>query len=48
MWEIKIFRLRGDFLRAEGSIDKMVGIIQERFGDTKEAIQKKLDRLATE
>jgi uncharacterized protein YjbJ (UPF0337 family) len=37
-----------DFLRAEGSIDKMTGIIQERFGDSKEAIRKKLDRLATE
>jgi uncharacterized protein YjbJ (UPF0337 family) len=37
-----------DFLRAEGSLDKMAGIIQERFGDSKEAIRKKLDRLATE
>jgi uncharacterized protein YjbJ (UPF0337 family) len=37
-----------DLLRAEGSIDKLKGIIQERFGDSKEAIQRKLDRLATE
>jgi uncharacterized protein YjbJ (UPF0337 family) len=37
-----------DFLKAEGSVDKMRGIIQERFGDSKEAIQKKFDRFATE
>jgi uncharacterized protein YjbJ (UPF0337 family) len=34
-----------DFLRAEGSIDKMYGIIQERFGDTRDDIRKKLDRI---
>jgi len=34
-----------DFTRAEGSADKLYGIIQERFGDTKEAIKAKLDRL---
>ena len=34
-----------DFLKAEGSADKLYGRIQERFGDTKEAIQKKLDGL---
>jgi len=34
-----------DFTRAEGSADKLYGIIQERFGDTKEAIKTKLDRL---
>ncbi len=33
-----------DFLRAEGSEDKLFGIIQERFGDTKEVIKKRLDR----
>jgi uncharacterized protein YjbJ (UPF0337 family) len=33
-----------DFLRAEGSIDKMYGIIQERFGDTRDDIRKKLDQ----
>ncbi len=34
-----------DFLKAEGSMDKLYGIIQEKFGDTKEAIVKKLDKL---
>jgi uncharacterized protein YjbJ (UPF0337 family) len=34
-----------DVLRAEGSADKLYGIIQERFGDTREAIQDKLDQL---
>ena len=33
-----------DFKRAEGSTDKLYGIIQQRFGDTKEAIKQKLDR----
>jgi uncharacterized protein YjbJ (UPF0337 family) len=37
-----------DFLRAEGSMDKLAGIIQERFGDSKESIRRKLDRLAAE
>jgi uncharacterized protein YjbJ (UPF0337 family) len=37
-----------DFLKAEGSMDKLAGIIQERFGDSKEAIRRKLDRLAAE
>jgi uncharacterized protein YjbJ (UPF0337 family) len=35
-----------DVLRAEGSLDKLYGIIQERFGDTKDAIQKKLDSIS--
>ncbi|MBI5843678.1 MAG: CsbD family protein [Deltaproteobacteria bacterium] len=34
-----------DFIKAEGSLDKLYGIIQERFGDTKEAIKAKLDKL---
>lgn len=34
-----------DFKKAEGSADKLYGFIQEKFGDTKEAIQQKLDRL---
>ena len=34
-----------DFTKAEGSIDKLSGIIQEKFGDTKDAIQKKLNEL---
>lgn len=32
-----------DFLKSEGSVDKLYGRIQERFGDTKEAIRRKLD-----
>ena len=34
-----------DFKKAEGSADKLYGVIQERFGDTKEAIRAKLDAL---
>lgn len=34
-----------DFLKAEGSADKLYGIIQQRFGDGKEAIQRKLEDL---
>ena len=34
-----------DFKKAEGSVDKLYGIIQERFGDTKQAIKAKLDKL---
>ena len=34
-----------DMLRAEGSADKLYGIIQQKFGDTKEAIKKKLDNV---
>ena len=34
-----------DFLKAEGSVDKLCGVIQKRFGDTKEAIKAKLDGL---
>jgi uncharacterized protein YjbJ (UPF0337 family) len=34
-----------DFTKADGSVDKLYGIIQEKFGDTKEAIQAKLDAL---
>jgi uncharacterized protein YjbJ (UPF0337 family) len=33
-----------DFLKAEGSTDKLYGVIQQRFGDTKEAIKAKLDK----
>ena len=31
-----------DFLKAEGSLDKLYGVIQEKFGDAKEAIKAKL------
>lgn len=34
-----------DFKKAEGSADKLYGVIQEKFGDTKEAIKMKLDKL---
>jgi len=36
-----------DFKKAEGSVDKLYGLIQEKFGDTKEAIKEKLDKLLT-
>ena len=32
-----------DVTRAEGDADRLYGIIQERFGDSKEAIKRKLD-----
>jgi uncharacterized protein YjbJ (UPF0337 family) len=35
-----------DFVKAEGNVDKLHGIIQEKFGDTKEAIKVKLDAVA--
>jgi len=34
-----------DLKKAEGSADKLYGIIQEKFGDTKEAIITRLDKL---
>ena len=34
-----------DFTKAEGSVDKLYGMIQQRFGDTKEAIKEKIDKL---
>ena len=34
-----------DFKKAEGSMDKLYGVIQEKFGDTKEAVKAKLDKL---
>ena len=34
-----------DIKRAEGSVDKLCGIIQERFGDTKETIKKRIDQV---
>jgi uncharacterized protein YjbJ (UPF0337 family) len=35
-----------DFKKAEGSVDKLYGVIRERFGDTKEAIEAKLNHHA--
>jgi len=32
-----------EILKAEGSADKLYGIIQSRFGDSKEKIKEKLD-----
>lgn len=34
-----------DFKKAEGSADKLFGLIQEKFGDTKEAITAKLEKI---
>jgi uncharacterized protein YjbJ (UPF0337 family) len=34
-----------DFDKAEGNADKLYGTIQQKFGDTKEAIKTKLDDL---
>ena len=34
-----------DFKKAEGSMDKLYGVIQEKVGDTEEAIRTKLDGL---
>ena len=34
-----------DLLHAEGNLDKLVGKIQERTGEQKEAIHKALDRM---
>lgn len=34
-----------DFAKAEGSADRLYGLIQQRFGDTKEAIKAKLNTL---
>jgi uncharacterized protein YjbJ (UPF0337 family) len=34
-----------DFLKAEGSEDKLYGTIQRRFGDAREKIIEKLDRV---
>ena len=34
-----------DFLKAEGSVDKLYGTIQKRFGETKEKIKEKLDQI---
>ena len=34
-----------DIMRAEGSEEKLFGLIQEKFGDSKEAIQAKLNKI---
>lgn len=37
-----------DILKAEGSVDKLTGIIQLKWGDTKEAIAKRLNQTHVE
>jgi uncharacterized protein YjbJ (UPF0337 family) len=37
-----------DFKKAEGSVEKLYGVIQERFGDTREAIQSRLNKFDAE
>lgn len=34
-----------DVLKAEGSADKLYGLIQTKFGDSKEKIKEKLDQI---
>jgi uncharacterized protein YjbJ (UPF0337 family) len=36
-----------DFKKAEGSIEKLYGVIEEKVGDSQEAIRAKLDKLHT-
>lgn len=37
--------LEDDDARAEGSVDKLYGRLQKRFGDTKEKLKRHLDRV---
>lgn len=37
-----------DFKKAEGSVEKLYGVIQEKIGDSKDAISAKLGRLRVE
>ena len=34
-----------DNLKAEGSVDKLYGLIQKRFGDAKEVVKAKIDKV---
>jgi uncharacterized protein YjbJ (UPF0337 family) len=34
-----------DIRKAEGSVNRLYGVIKERFGDTEEAIRAKLDKV---
>ncbi len=34
-----------DISKADGSLEKLFGIIQSKFGDTKDAIQTKIDKI---
>ncbi len=31
--------------KAEGSVDKLYGLVQQGFGDTKELLKRKLDKI---
>ena len=37
-----------DFKKAEGSIEKLYGVIEQKVGDSKETIRTKLDKLHAE
>ncbi len=32
-------------VKADGSVDKLYGLVQQTFGDTKEALKKRLDKI---
>jgi len=34
-----------DLMKAEGSMEKLYGVIQEKVGDSREAVKEKLDKL---
>jgi uncharacterized protein YjbJ (UPF0337 family) len=34
-----------DFMLADGSVERLYGLIQERFGDSRAQIQQKMDRM---
>lgn len=34
-----------DVRRAEGSVDRLYGIIQEKFGESKESIQRRIEEV---
>jgi len=37
-----------DITKAEGSVEKLAGVIQRKFGDTREAVAARLDKLLHE
>ena len=37
-----------DFKKAEGSIEKLYGVIEQKVGDSKESIRTKLDKVHKE
>ncbi|MFT3923381.1 MAG: CsbD family protein [Myxococcales bacterium] len=32
-------------IKADGSVDKLYGLVQQTFGDTKELLKKRLDKI---